>query len=99
MNELLNTLLGLDDPGFGSSGVRLVFERPIPGWGWALVVLGAAGAGWWSYRRLGGRRATRVPLAASRALPAAVSTSSEGPAQAVASGRRTRSRKAHAPSA
>ncbi|MFM7259828.1 MAG: hypothetical protein ACKO3W_04415 [bacterium] len=39
--------------------VRLVFERPLPAWGWFLTAVGALLIGWWSYRRLtGGSRAS-----------------------------------------
>ena len=42
--------------------VRLVFERPLPAWGWFLSVMGALAVGWWSYRRLtgGSRTSSRV---------------------------------------
>lgn len=68
MNGLLNRVLGLDGLRFGAEGVSFGFERPIPGWAWAMVI-GAAGAvGWWCYRRIPGRVWVRGGLAALRAL-------------------------------
>ena len=46
--------------------MSIVFERPVPSWGWFLITLGAVLVGWWSYRRLSG--AVRVPTRALRAL-------------------------------
>ena len=45
--------------------MSIVFERPVPSWGWFLITLGAVLVGWWSYRRLSG--AVRVPTRALRA--------------------------------
>lgn len=68
MTDLLRSLLGLDTIAWGEEGVRFGFERPIPAWGWLLVVLGAVALAMWSYRRLTGGRLARVSLAGVRAL-------------------------------
>lgn len=67
MNELLTFLLDLDRLTFASEDVSLGFERPIPGWGWALVVAGALALAVWSYSRLIGPRSLRGLLAVARA--------------------------------
>lgn len=48
--------------------VRLGLAHPIPPWGWALVLAGAAAAGWWGYRRLEGARPARWTLGTLRAV-------------------------------
>ena len=60
-------LFALRELGFGQDGVSLGFDRPLPGWGWLLVVMGCCVLGWWGYRRLEGPRAARVALAGVRA--------------------------------
>lgn len=67
MNDLFNTLLGLNDPGLGDEGVAFGFARPLAAWGWALVVLAAAGIAAAGYARLSGPRLWRGGLAAVRA--------------------------------
>ena len=67
MNDLLAFLLDLDRLSFGNEDVSLGFERPIPGWGWALVVAGALALAVWSYSRLIGPRYLRGLLAVARA--------------------------------
>lgn len=61
-------LLRLDQLRFGQEGVSFGFERPLPPWAWALVVIGAMVLGWISYRRLDGPRVGRAALAGLRAL-------------------------------
>lgn len=68
MNELLDTLFGLGELGFGDEGVGLSWARSIPGWGWALIVLASAGAAWWSYRRLSGPAWARSVLGVMRGV-------------------------------
>lgn len=68
MNRLLNWLFGLSSMGFGDEGVHVSFARPIPGWGWALAVLAAAGLALWSYSRLTGSARSRIALASLRGL-------------------------------
>ncbi len=57
----------LGAPPAAGDGVSLVFERPLPAWGWFLVAVGAVGLAAWSYRRLSLSR-----TASSRALRAAL---------------------------
>lgn len=52
----------------GQAGVEFAFEHPIPSWGWALVVLGAAALAIAAYRRLEGARWARIALGSLRAL-------------------------------
>ena len=52
--------------------MSIVFARPLPSWGWFVIVVGAFALGWWSYRRLSGAvktssRVLRAALALSRA--------------------------------
>lgn len=68
MNEVARTLFGLDKLGFAQEGVQLGFARPIPAWGWALVIGAAVAIAWWSYWRLDAARRGRVVLASLRAL-------------------------------
>lgn len=51
----------------GEAGVEFGFERPIPAWAWALVVLGAAAFGVFGYRRMEGAFWARATLGALRA--------------------------------
>lgn len=68
MNDLLNTLFGLEGLGFGDEGVTFEWARPMPAWGWLLVVLGAGAVAWWSYWRLIGAARWRGALAGVRAF-------------------------------
>lgn len=61
-------LFALRELGFGQDGVTLGFDRPLPGWGWLLVVMGCALLGWWGYRRLEGPKSARIALAGVRGL-------------------------------
>jgi hypothetical protein len=65
---LFSRVFALRELAFGQEGVTLGFDRPLPTWGWALVVMGCAMLGWWGYRRLEGPRAARYALACARAL-------------------------------
>lgn len=67
MTGLLNRLFGLEGLGFGTPGAELVFERPLPGWAWATLALGAIALAWWTYRRLPGRPGIRFALGLVRA--------------------------------
>ncbi len=68
MNQLLTKLLDLDTLGVrGLEGVEFSFERPLAPWAWALVIAGALGLAWWSYRRLTGSRVMRAALCVLRA--------------------------------
>lgn len=65
---LLSRAFALRELGFGQEGVSLGFDRPLPAWGWTLVVAACALLGWWGYRRLEGPGAARGALAGVRAL-------------------------------
>ena len=69
MNDLLNTIFGLKGQGMslGDPGVALDWARPIPAWGWLLIVLAAWTLAYFSYRRLDGSRWARGAFAALRA--------------------------------
>lgn len=66
MTGLLNRLFGLDGLGFGTPEAELVFERPLPGWAWALLALGAVLLALWTYRSLPGPRAARAAMGVLR---------------------------------
>jgi hypothetical protein len=68
MSEWLVWLFGLHKLHFGDEGVSLSWARPLPAWGWLLVVLAAAGLAVWSYSRLSGGRGSRWFLAGMRGL-------------------------------
>ena len=58
---LIDLLVSGDAPS-DSTGMRIVFERPLPEWAWLLVVVAAFLVALWSYRRLQGatKRLSRV---------------------------------------
>lgn len=66
MNDLLNTLFGLDDIRIGDEGVALSFATGYEPWLWAVLIAAAIGFAGWSYSRLDGSRAARVTLAGLR---------------------------------
>ncbi len=68
MNDAAAWLLGLEQLRFGEPNVEFGFAHPLPAWGWALVILLAIGAAWWSYRRLLGPVWWRGALGVARAL-------------------------------
>lgn len=65
---LFSRVFALRELGFGQDGVTVGFDRPLPTWGWALVVMGCIGLGWWGYRKLEGPKATRWSLALLRSV-------------------------------
>ncbi len=67
-NAFVRWLLDLDVIPAGAEGLRLTWERPWPGWTWALIVFALAGFAAWSYARLEGRRGGRVALAGARTV-------------------------------
>jgi len=67
VNDLLNTLFGLRELGFGDPEVTFAFARPFPAWAWLLIVAGAIGLSVWSYRRIEASGAARATLAMLRA--------------------------------
>ncbi|MEQ8318022.1 MAG: hypothetical protein RIE77_00930 [Phycisphaerales bacterium] len=64
---LASRLFSLRELGFGQDGVTLGFDRPLPTWGWALVVIACVLVGWWGYRKLEGPKTARSVLAGIRA--------------------------------
>lgn len=65
---LASRLFSLRELGFGQDGVTLGFDRPLPTWGWALVVMACIAIGWWGYRKLEGPKVARSVLAGVRAV-------------------------------
>lgn len=65
-SRLVQWWLGIDAAPTDASTLRVVFERPLPGWGWFLVLCACAFAAWWSYRGLRGSRGGRAALAVVR---------------------------------
>ncbi len=51
--RIVEWLLDGDVPSDAGS-VSIVFERPLPAWGWLLIAVGSFLLAWWSYRRLQG---------------------------------------------
>lgn len=69
MSELLNRMFGLGGGlRLGDPGVTIDWTRPIPAWGWLIVVLGMLAIAVLSYRKLEGERRWRGALAGLRAL-------------------------------
>jgi len=67
MTDIATWLFGLEGLSFGDEGVQVGFARPIAGWAWLLIILGAAVLAGWSYRHLTGDRVKRAALAGVRA--------------------------------
>jgi hypothetical protein len=65
---LLRWLLGLEASGDELRAASVVFERPLPGWAWFLVIVACVGLAWWSYRRLRGATGGRTALGAVRTV-------------------------------
>lgn len=65
---LFSRVFALRELGFGQDGVTVGFDRPLPTWGWALVVMGCIALGWWGYRKLEGPKAARWSLALVRSI-------------------------------
>ena len=61
MRTLVEWIVGERMPA-ETGAMGFVFERPMPGWAWFLVVIAAIAIGVWSYRRLSGstNRTTRA---------------------------------------
>ena len=69
MIDILNWLFGLEgDVRFGTGDAEFGWARPVPAWGWALIIAGAAAAAFWSYTRIDAPRRARGVLASLRAL-------------------------------
>lgn len=63
---MLEWLLDLNELSLAEEGVRLGFQRPLPGWAWLLIIAAAAVLAGWSYNRIVGSRPVRVLLAGVR---------------------------------
>ncbi len=66
MNELLDSLFGLGELGFGADGVEFAFIRPLAGWALLGVLILAGAIAWWCYRRVDGPIWARRSLAVVR---------------------------------
>lgn len=67
MRRVLDLLFDLGSIPEGASGLELTWARPIPGWGWSIVILLSITLAAWSYSRLKGPRWGRGALALVRA--------------------------------
>jgi len=68
VNEWVVKLFSLKTLRPGDPGVALEWARPIPAWGWTLVLAGAVLLSWWGYHKLDGALRRRVILATLRGL-------------------------------
>lgn len=68
MSDLLSKLMNLSGQDWSDPAVSFGFERPLPAWAWAGVVLAATGLALWSYSRLTGRAWARAALGVVRAV-------------------------------
>lgn len=84
-SPLLRWLLGIEAGHEQLGNARVVFERPIPGWGWFLVIVGCVAVAWWTYRRMRGAASGRAALGAVRtALLLVLAVLLAGPALRIA---------------
>jgi hypothetical protein len=65
---LFRWLLGLEANSDELRAASVIFERPLPGWAWFLVIVACLGLAWWSYRRLRGATGGRVALGGVRTI-------------------------------
>lgn len=65
---MIDWLLGIERLIPGDPDVVFALARPLPAWGWAMVILASGFLGWLSYARLEGSRAVRTTLALARSL-------------------------------
>ncbi|MCP4837660.1 MAG: hypothetical protein GY895_23190 [Phycisphaera sp.] len=68
MSAFTRWWLGLDDLPVGADDLRLVWERPFPGWAWLLAVLACIGVAAWAYSRLDATRRLKGGLGTVRAM-------------------------------
>ena len=66
-NPTLRWLLGIDGVPADATSTRVVFESPMPGWAWFLILCACFAVAWWSYARLRGARSGRIALGVLRA--------------------------------
>lgn len=67
-SETMRWLLDIKEIPATSETVRLAWERAVPGWLWALLIIIAIAVAFWSYSRLAGKTGARVALALVRTL-------------------------------
>lgn len=67
-SELMRWLLNLRVIPADAEAVHLAFERPWPGWAWAMMVIVAAAFAVWSYSHMAGKRPYRALLSGLRFL-------------------------------
>lgn len=80
MNDTLSRIFSLQRLDPSDPGVRFALTTDPPAWAWALIVLAAAAAAWWSYRKLDGPPWARGVLAGLRwALLLALALAACGP--------------------
>jgi len=65
--NIFDAFLGLRELSLSDAGLTLEYARPLPAWGWLLVVIAAFLFAGWSYGRLLGSRQVRICLACLRA--------------------------------
>ena len=68
MNGFMRWLLGIDQLPNDGGTLRLAWERPLPEWGWMLVVLGCVLVGFWSYQYLQASLRSRILLGSLRSF-------------------------------
>lgn len=68
MSGILDWLFGVRELSFGGAEVAIDFARPVPAWGWLLIVASAFVVSAWSYSRLEGRLWGRWVLAGLRGM-------------------------------
>lgn len=68
MNEMLNTLYGFDELGFGTPGSHFGWAVPIPGWAWLLIAIGAVSIAVSVYARARLSRPLRIVTGALRTV-------------------------------
>jgi hypothetical protein len=68
MNDLWRWLLGVKDLPVDAEGLRPAWERPLPSWGWVMVIGLAIAFAAWSYRGLDASPRRRTILTALRSV-------------------------------
>ena len=68
MSGFTRWILGIDQLPNDGGAFRLAWERPLPEWGWMLVVLGCVLVGFWSYQYLQASLRSRIFLGSLRSI-------------------------------